>query len=58
LDSGVLRGVLKDVHFHIKRNKMLTTTTGLLFAAVDGHEFFRQPQALLRSVPDAHPDSG
>jgi hypothetical protein len=58
LDSGVLRQVLKDVHLHIKRNKMLNNTSGWLFAAVDGHEFFRQLQALLRSVPDPHPDSG
>jgi hypothetical protein len=58
LDSGVLREVLKDVHLRIKRSKMLRTTTGWSFAAVDGHEFFRQPQALLRSVPDAHRESG
>jgi hypothetical protein len=58
LDSGALREVLKDVHLRIKRNKMLCTTTGWSFAAVDGHEFFLQPQALLRSVPDAHRESG
>ena len=58
LDSGVLRQVLKDVHLHIKRNKMLSNTTDLLFVAVDGHEFFRQSQTLLRPVPDTHPESG
>jgi hypothetical protein len=58
LDSGALREVLKDVHLRIKRNKMLSTSTGLLFVAVDGHEFFRQPQTLLRPVPDPHPDRG
>jgi len=58
LDSGVLREVLKDVHLRIKRNKMLRNTTDWLFAAVDGHEFFRQPQTLLRPVSDAHPESG
>lgn len=58
LDSGVLREVLRDVHLRIKRNKMLGDTTGWLFAAVDGHEFFRQPQTLLRPVPDARLDSG
>ena len=58
LDSDVLRQVLKDVHLHIKRNKMLSNTTGLLFAAVDGHEFVRQPQTLLRPVPDPHPNRG
>ena len=47
LDSGALRKVLKDVHLRIKRNKMLGDTDGRLFAAVDGHEFFRQPQTLL-----------
>jgi hypothetical protein len=58
LDSGVLREVLRDVHLRIKRNKMLGDTTGWLFVAVDGHEFFRQPQTLLRPVPDAHLDRG
>jgi hypothetical protein len=58
LDSALLREVLRDVHLRIKRNKMLGDTTGWLFAAVDGHEFFRQPQALLRPMPDAHLDSG
>jgi hypothetical protein len=58
LDSSVLRSVLKDVHLRIKRNKMLCSTMGWSFAAVDGHEFFCQPQALLRSMPDAHRESG
>jgi hypothetical protein len=58
MDSGVLREVLKDVHLRIKRNKMLRNTTNWLFAAVDGHEFFRQPQTLLRPVPDAQLESG
>jgi hypothetical protein len=58
MDSDVLREVLKDVHLRIKRNKMLRDTTDWLFAAVDGHEFFRQPQTLLRPVPDADLESG
>jgi len=58
LNSAVLRDVLRNVHLHIKRNKILTTTTGWFFAAVDGHEFFRQPQTLLRPVPHPHLDSG
>jgi|SRR5208283_559253 len=58
LDSEVLRGVLKDVHLQIKRNKMLGDTTDWIFAAVDGHEFFRQPQTLLRPVPHPHRESG
>jgi hypothetical protein len=40
LDSSVLRQVLRAVHLRIKRNKMLNKTTGYVFAAVDGHEFF------------------
>ena len=58
LDSNVLREVIRDVHLRIKRNKMLHNTTDWLFAAVDGHEFFLQPQALLRPVPDPHFESG
>jgi hypothetical protein len=58
LASGMLREVLRDVHLNIKRHKMLGDSSGWLFAAVDGHEFFRQPQTLLRPVPDARLDSG
>ena len=58
LDSDPLREVLQHAHLRIKRNKMLNHTEGWGFAAVDGHEFFRQPQTLLRPVPDSHLDSG
>jgi hypothetical protein len=58
LDSGTLRAVLREVHLRVKRNKMLGNTTDWLFAAVDGHEFFRQPQTLLRPVPHPHVESG
>ncbi len=58
VDSDTLRQVLKDVHYRIKRNKMLDNTTGCRFAAVDGHEFFRQSQTLLRSVPHPYRESG
>ena len=58
LDSETLRKVLRDVHLRIKRNKMLSNTTDWMFAAVDGHEFFRQPQTLLRPMPHPHLDSG
>jgi hypothetical protein len=58
LHSGALREVLRDVHLSIKRHKMLGDSSGWLFAAVDGHEFFRQPQTLLRPVPDADLDGG
>lgn len=58
LDSGGLREVLRDVHLRIKRNKALGDTAGRLFVAVDGHAFFRQPQTLLRSVPEAYLEGG
>jgi hypothetical protein len=58
LDSGPLREVLHAVHLRIKRNKLLTGGGDWIFAAVDGHEFFRQPQTLLRPMPHPHLDSG
>ena len=58
LGSSVLREVLCDVHLRIKRNKALNGSGDWLFAAVDGHEFFRQPQTLLRPMPHPHLDSG
>jgi hypothetical protein len=58
LDSGVLREVFRDVHLRIKRNKVLNGSGDWMFAAVDGHEFFRQPQTLLRPMPHPHLDSG
>jgi hypothetical protein len=58
LHSGTLREVLRAVHLGIKRNKVLNTDGEWIFAAVDGHEFFRQPQTLLRPVPHPHLDSG
>jgi hypothetical protein len=58
LDSGPLREMLRAVHLGIKRNKMLRGGGDWVFAAVDGHEFFRQSQALLQPMPDANADSG
>jgi len=58
LDSNALRDVLREVHLRLKRNKLLGDTEGRLFAVVDGHEFFRQPQALLQSVPDPYVEGG
>jgi len=58
LDSGRLRAVLRDVHLRIKRNKVLPGGGEWIFAAVDGHEFFRQPQTLLRPMPQPHLDGG
>jgi hypothetical protein len=58
LDSAALREVLREVHLRIKRNKVLHAGGDWIFAAVDGHEFFRQPQTLLRPMPHPHLDSG
>jgi len=58
LDSGGLRAALRDVHLRIKRNKVLPGGGDWMFAAVDGHEFFRQPQTLLRPMPHPHPNRG
>jgi hypothetical protein len=59
LETGQLREVLREVHFRLKRNKILQSTAmGWFFAAVDGHEFFRQSQTLLRGVPHPHRESG
>jgi len=57
LDSATLREVLLDVHLRIKRNKVLNGGDWI-FVAVDGHEFFRQSQTLLRPMPHPHLDSG
>ena len=58
MDSSRLREVLRDVHLRVKRNKILRNTADWMFAAVDGHEFFRQSQTLLRPVPDPDPEGG
>ncbi len=59
MSTNGLREVLEEVHLRLKRNKVLRDMHGLFFAAVDGHEFFRQPQTLLQPVPDTnHQGSG
>jgi hypothetical protein len=58
MDSGGLRAVLREVHLRIKRNKVLRGGGDWIFAAVDGHEFFRQSQTLLRPMSHPHLDSG
>lgn len=59
IDSQPVREMLRDVAFRLKRNKALANGGDWYFAAVDGHEFFRQPQTLLPRMPDPHPhDSG
>lgn len=56
MDSQPLRQMLRDVAFRLKRNKAIANGGDWYFAAVDGHEFFRQPQTLLPRLPDPHPD--
>jgi hypothetical protein len=58
LNTDGLREILRDVHLRIKRNKILRNTMDWVFLAVDGHEFFRQSQAMLRPVPHPHFESG
>jgi hypothetical protein len=58
MDSAALRAMLREVHLRLKRNKVLRDTSGWMFVAIDGHEFFRQPQTLLRPLPHAHRESG
>jgi hypothetical protein len=54
LDSQGLREMLRDIACQLKRNKALANGGDWYFAAVDGHEFFRQPQTLLPPLPDAN----
>jgi hypothetical protein len=59
MDSEPLRRMLRDVAFRLKRNKAIANGGDWYFAAVDGHEFFRQPETLLPRMPDPDPhDSG
>ena len=48
IDSQGLREMLRDVAYQLKRNKALANGGDWYFAAVDGHEFFRQSETLLR----------
>ncbi len=52
IDSQRLREMLRDIACQLKRNKALAHGGDWCFAAVDGHEFFRQPETLLPSMPD------
>ena len=56
MDSQPLRQMLRDIACQLKRNKALANGGDWYFVAVDGHEFFRQPETLLWAVPaaDAH----
>jgi hypothetical protein len=55
MDSHGLREILRDIACQLKRNKALANDGDWYFAAVDGHEFFRQSEALLPPLPDADP---
>jgi hypothetical protein len=47
MDSQPLRHMLRDIAYQLKRNKAISNGGDWSFAAVDGHEFFRQPKTLL-----------
>lgn len=55
MDSSPLREMLRDFARQLKRNKALPNNGNWYFAAVDGHEFFRQPQTPLPPLPDPDP---
>jgi len=55
MDSQPLRQMLRDIACQLKRNKALASDGDWYFAAVDGHEFFRQPETLLWAMPDPDP---
>ena len=55
MDSTPLREMLRDLAQQLKRNKALPNAGDWYFAAVDGHEFFRQPETLLPPLPDPDP---
>jgi hypothetical protein len=52
MDSQPLREMLRAIAGQLKRNKALPNGGDWYFAAVDGHEFFRQPETLLPRLPD------
>jgi hypothetical protein len=56
MDSQGPREILRAIAGQIKRKKALANGGDWYFAAVDGHEFFRQSKALLPRLPaaDAH----
>jgi hypothetical protein len=54
IDSQGLREMLRDIACQLKRNKALANDGDWYFVAVDGHEFFRQPEALLPPMPEAN----
>jgi hypothetical protein len=61
IESQGLREMLRDINGQAKRNKVLANGGDWYFAAVDGHEFFLQPETLLPPLPDAnahHPRQG
>jgi hypothetical protein len=56
MDSQPLRQMLRDIAYQLKRNKIFANGGDWYFAAVDGHEFFRQSETLLRSMSETNAD--
>lgn len=56
MESQPLREMLRDIAQQMKRNKVFANGGDWQFAAVDGHEFFRQPEALVPPLPEPHAD--
>jgi hypothetical protein len=56
LESDGLRVMLAGIAHQLKRNKALANGGDWYFAAVDGHEFFRQSPSVLSRLPD--PNAG
>jgi hypothetical protein len=50
MDSQPLRNMLRDIAYQLKRNKAIANGGDWYFAAVDGHEFFRKPETMLRPL--------
>jgi hypothetical protein len=56
MDCQPLRDMLRDIAQQLKRNKAIPNGGDWYFAAVDGHEFFRQSETMLRAMSAANPD--
>ncbi len=54
MDSQPLRQMLRDIAYQLKRNKAISNGGDWYFAAVDGHEFFRQPETMLPPLPETN----
>jgi hypothetical protein len=54
MESQPLRQMLRDIAQQLKRNKAFSNGGEWYFAAVDGHEFFRRPEAMLSGLSEAN----